>query len=524
MKEKNLPMCTMLKVMTLFLSAKRFFSGTMLSRLSGLIRDIAMARAFGTSSAVAALLVAFRLSHLLRRLLGEGAMQTAFIPRFELIRKKSPQEGAEFFIDLYFTTTCLLFLLISASMLFCAYLTERTTFSEGNQLIVHLTGILMPGLLFICLFGLNAALLQCEKSFFLSAFAPVFFNVAWTLGILLSENKSPEKAMSWLALSIVFGCFLQWAYTLPKTISALRPYVQRKMPNLLNHELLAMGKPLILGIFAIGGAQINSALDPLFARWADVEGPAYLWFAVRLHHLPLALFGIAIANALLPPLSQAAAEKNRDQFCNLLETALTQTCLVMIPIMFGTFILARPAIALLYGYNDFGMHSVEEVTLCLYGYIAGLIPMALTGLLAPAFYAEHDYKTPTRATLFAVLANIFLNTLCVFGLGLGAAAIAAATSMAAWANFFYLAIAMKKKGLFSFTFALYTMIARATFLSLGSFLFVYAARNYLAFPCLMGLLFLERALWFSLEAGLFFSPFIIYSYLNRRELAKLLRI
>src|SRR5262245_17749893 len=101
---------------SIFHSAKRFFSGTMLSRVSGLARDVAMASAFGTHEAVGAFLVAFRFAHLFRRMLGEGALQAAFIPHFEQLRQEDPVRGATFFRDLSIGLTTVLVLLVLVSM------------------------------------------------------------------------------------------------------------------------------------------------------------------------------------------------------------------------------------------------------------------------------------------------------------------------------------------------------------------------------------------------------------------------
>ena len=135
---------------SIFHSATRFFSGTMLSRISGMARDMTLAYAFGTGSSVAALLVAFRLAHLLRRLLGEGAMQTALIPHFEELRKDSPKKAALFFCDLTLSLTYLLILIIVLTMGVLGALLFFDVLDAGNKEIGWLTFLMMPSLLFIC--------------------------------------------------------------------------------------------------------------------------------------------------------------------------------------------------------------------------------------------------------------------------------------------------------------------------------------------------------------------------------------
>ncbi len=437
---------------TIWRSAARFFSGTMLSRISGLARDMAMAYAFGTQSAVAALLVAFRFAHLLRRLLGEGAMQTALIPHFEELRAQDPKRAGRFFCDLAFSLTGLLFLLILAIMGAIGGLLAFDVLNAGNADIAWLTLLMMPSLLFICLFGINASLLQCEKSYFVPSAAPVVFNLCWIAGVACTYFLPAESAMTTLALFIIAACFAQWAITLPKSYTLLKGYGLTHLWNgtkWFSADVLRLAKPLSLGILGIAASQINNALDAVFARWADAEGPALLWYAIRLQQLPLALFGVAIAGALLPPLSRAIKSNNLSQFGQFLDFAIMRTLAFMIPVTMLLFIMGDGCIALIYGHGHFPNTSVVGTTQCLWGYTVGLIPMALVLILAPAFYARGDYRTPSTAAAASMLMNVALNTLMIAALGLGSASVAVATSVSAWFNYTWLAIALTKTAPFA---------------------------------------------------------------------------
>jgi putative peptidoglycan lipid II flippase len=422
-------------------SALRFFSGTMLSRISGMLRDICMAYAFGTQSSVAALLVAFRFAHLLRRLLGEGAMQTALIPHFEELRGTDPQRAGSFFRDLSATLVHLLTIIILITMATLGGILKWGNLDSGNQEITWLTLLMMPSLLFICLFGINAALMQCEKQYFASSLAPAAFNLFWIIGIFFSSQYPPQEAMTILSLFITAACFAQWIVTLPSIYNIIKKF---NIHNLWKEsrgytsDVLKLARPLALGIIGVGAAQINNALDAVFARWADTEGPAFLWYAIRIQQLPLALFGIAIANALLPPLSRAGKANDHKQFSHFLNFAIQRTLEFMIPITCALFLFADAGIQLVYGRGDFTTQSVVGTTLSLWGYGLGLIPMALILVMAPAFYSRGDYRTPSQSAVGSMVINIGLNTLLIAGLGLGAASIAVATSLSAWVNFVWL--------------------------------------------------------------------------------------
>lgn len=423
-------------------SALRFFSGTMLSRMTGLMRDIAMASAFGTHPAVAIFLVAFRFSHLFRRLLGEGAMQTAFIPQFEKLKQENPGRACNFFRDLTFMLIGVLIVLILSSIALLFGLLNWGNFSPDNKECLLLTLFMLPSLLFICLFGLNAGLLQCEKSYFVPSFAPCAFNIVWILGVFCLWKFRPEEAMAWLAGFVTLACLGQWLMTVLPTWKILKKYglpSSEKEGHFFSRDLKNFIKPLFLGIAGVSASQINNALDSIFAWYADPEGPAFLWYAIRLQQLPIGLFGIALSGAVLPPLSRALSNQNLSQYKQFLEFALSRSISLMLPITIGIFLLGEASIYLIYGRGDFSPQSVLGTTQCLWGYGFGLIPVCLVLILGPAFYAKGDYRTPTLASLAAMLLNIGLNSLLIGGLNLGAASVAWATSVSAWFNVVVLA-------------------------------------------------------------------------------------
>ncbi|MBI2742656.1 MAG: murein biosynthesis integral membrane protein MurJ [Chlamydiales bacterium] len=423
-----------------FKSAVRFLSGTLLSRLTGLVRDLSMAWCFGSHPAVAAFMVAFRFSNLIRRLFGEGQMSNGFIPHFETLRASSEESGARFFRDLFSTlglTLALVILGIEAGLF--GWL--QIGVGEDTAEILRLTMLMLPGILFICLFGLGAALMQCEKQFFLSGFAPAAFNAVWIAAVWWLKGSSPESAMGPLSIAIVVAFFMQWLMTAPKTFGFFKralPIKEFFRPVLFSPEVRKVVAPFLLGAVGIGAVQINSALDTLFARAASLEGPAYLWYAIRIQQLPLALFGIALSSALLPPLSRAGQAGEWERFRTLLHSALTRSLSFILPSMAALLVGGAATINLLYGHGDFSQMATLETLLCLWGYAVGLLPAVFILLFAPAFYAQKDFKTPTRAALISVVVNVTLNALLVFVFGWGAASIAVATSVSALCNFLYL--------------------------------------------------------------------------------------
>lgn len=426
---------------TIFQSAKHFFSGTVLSRVTGMARDMVMAFAFGTQGPVAALLVAFRFSHLLRRVLGEGALQTAFIPNFEGLKKEEPRRAYQFFLDLAVCLSSLLGVIVLVVSGFLFWISNYGNYSSETQDIAFLTLIMMPSLFFICLYGLNAALLQCEKSYFIPGVAPVVFNLVWISGTLCVSGLASSSAMPWLAGFIVVACAGQWAFTLPKTYAILRengflsPW---KDGRLFSLDVKSLIKPLGLSVLGICASQINNALDAVFALFADSEGPAYLWYAMRFQQLPIGLFGVALSGALLPPLARAIKDRDFSRYSHFLDFAMSRSVMLMLPITVGLICAGDACINLVYGRGDFTSESTLMTTVCLWAYSLGIIPTAFVLIIAPAFYSRQDYRTPTLFSLVSVGLNIVLNALMVAVFGLGAASIALSTSVSAWVNFILL--------------------------------------------------------------------------------------
>lgn len=437
---------------TIFHTAKRFFSATALSRISGMLRDMAMAFVFGTQGPIAAFMLAFRFSHLLRRLFGEGAMQSAFVPEFEEIRQKNPIKAFEFFRDLYAALTLFLLTLIIVAVSSLGLILTYIDLSEGNRQIIILTMLMLPSLLFICLYGLNASLLQCEKRYFTSGIAPVAFNVVWIGVVFLLKDLPINNAMLWLSGGVVLACIAQWIVTVPGSWSIFRKSLSKQSWfafKLKSPELTLLGKGLFLAIIGVAATQINSAVDSVFARYAEAEGPAFLWYALRIQQLPLALFGIAISSALLPPLARAIKKNDQANYHHFIQYALSRTFTLMLPITVATMLMGDGIINLIYGRGDFDQLSVANTTRCLWGYMLGLLPTSLVLLLAPAFYAQSRYFYPVLGSILCMISNCFLNAWFINKFGWGATSVAVATSISAWGNMGFLGWGLwKQRGSF----------------------------------------------------------------------------
>jgi putative peptidoglycan lipid II flippase len=186
-------------------SATRFLTGTFLSRCTGMFRDLSMAFCFGSHPAVAAFMVAFRFANLFRRLFGEGAIPSAFTPHFETLKAESPEKGAQFFRDLFFSLALFLSVLILVLEGVLFGLLRLKMVSADNASIVTLTMLMLPGIFFICLFGLTSALLQCDGKYFLAGVAPIAFNIVWVAAVWWLRGLDVSLAMAGLAFSVILS-------------------------------------------------------------------------------------------------------------------------------------------------------------------------------------------------------------------------------------------------------------------------------------------------------------------------------
>ena len=421
--------------------ALHFFTGTFMSRITGLIRDLSMGYCFGVTPAVATFLIAFRLSNLLRRILGEGALLNGFIPFFEAKRRKEPKNGAIFFRDLFWSLCCILLMIVVSVEALVFPLYYWAGFPEVVNETLLLLMIQMPGLLFICLFGLSMALLQCEKKYFVPGVAPVAFNIIAIIAIWVFRDLVPITAMVGLSTAYMSAFLLQWIVTIPSVSKYVFSHLSVKewmWPRLFGQDLKLMVTPLLFGVIGVAAVQVNSALDILMARFISAAGPTLLSYAHRVQQFPIGLFGVAISSALLPPLSRAIKKDRFDEYRNLLQYGLTRTYALLFPGTIAIFVLGLTSVNLLFGRGQYTELAVYQTTTCLWAYGVGLVPIAFILLLAPAYYARRDYRTPMVASLISLVVNLVLNIVMIFGFHFPPLAIALSTSISSYVNMIFL--------------------------------------------------------------------------------------
>lgn len=509
-----------LETFSIFL--RRFSSGTLLSRFSGFGREVVMATLFGVNALIANFWMAFRFAHLLRRFFAEGAMHISFLPHFMQLKEKNPKEAAYFFYELtlwvtaFLLTTVIVADLIMTGLLFFGNLTPMT------KEVVTFTLLLSPSLIFISLYGLNCSFLHTENRFFLASITPSIVNITWIIGALVLARYELITALERLAIIIVFGFALQYIATLPSVmhfIAKHRLIPDKALSKHIRGEMRKMLTPFLYAIIGVMATQLNSALDMLFAKAASPEGPAYLWYAIRLQQLPLALFGVGLATVLLPAISKNAEQSYREKIINF---ALSKAVVLMVPITAAFLVMGGSMVQLVFGHGKFTAIASYKTTSALSIYALGLLPMTLVMILASWFYGKKETKLPALCALVAVAANTFLNALFVFGFKWGIESIAWATTISAFINLSLLFLFLLKEGVRIFSsFAL--MLGKVVIATFSAALTTVQVRGYFFAEATFTTSLIEQIAIFSLQAGVFTLVFFMLSYLLRlREFTELI--
>lgn len=387
---------------------------TGLSRVLGFAREILMAALFGTSLAQSAFVVAFKIPNLFRRLFGEGALSSAFVPVFSDSIEREGKAAAWVLAGrvMALLGTVLAGFVVLGLVILTALL-AGADLPEKAALVLSLLRIMLPYMFFICLVALCMAILNSFHHFLVPASTPVVLNVAWIACAawvcprLAPEGDARIHAVAW---AILVAGVLQLAVQVPVLVKfGFRGRVSWRWQSdgRVRRILMLMG-PAVLGM---GITQINVVCDMLFALWIGPWAPAALSFAERLIYLPLGVFATALGTVLLPVFSRQAARATGSAVRGTLNQSLRGLLTIMVPASVGLWILSGPIIELAFERGAFTEWSTVLTTRALRFYAPGLVVFSLYKVLVPAFYAMKDTRTPVRIGAVAVGMNLGLNIL-----------------------------------------------------------------------------------------------------------------
>ncbi len=392
---------------------------TFLSRLTGLARDATLSRVFGAAGVMDAFFFAFIIPNLFRRLFGEGALASAFIPTYAQLDKSDPVVAKRLATLII---ACLVVVLGCLTLLGELGLYIITLISEGDNLALRLMMIMVPYMPLVCVVAIFGAMLQVHGKFGPSAAAPIVLNIcliAASGGVLaLTKNINVQTHVSFVAAAVVLAGVIQVLWML----FALRGKgwwaSDFKLARDEMRKIMRLAGPMILGL---GVLQLNTLFDALIASYPTTVGStifgydypltqgalAAVSFAQRLYQFPLGVFGIAVATAIYPALARLA--KDEGAFADTLRRGLRLVVFIGLPASAGLILVAQPLSATILQGGDFTASDSNRVAFVLLGYATAVWAYSMTHVLTRAFYALGNTKTPVRIAVSMVALNLILN-------------------------------------------------------------------------------------------------------------------
>ena len=430
----------------LILSTSVVSGMTLLSRILGLVRDIVFARYFGASLVMDAFLVANRIPNMMRRFFAEGAFSQGFVPVMARYREKQSHEEAREFVDAVAGTFgWILFgvtlIGVIAAPLLVAIVAPGFIGEDGRfELATMMLRFTFPYLFFVSLTAFAGGILNTYGRFGVPAFTPVILNVVLISAAIWLAPRLEDPGMA-LAYGVFFAGFLQLLFQVP-FLMRIRALPRPKWA--IRHAGVKRVMTLMLpAIFGSSVAQINVLVGGIIASMLGVGKISLLYYSDRLMEFPLGLFGIALATVTLPYLARQHANQAFEDFSATIDWSMKLVLLIAVPAAVGLIVLAEPLVATLFYGGVFTGDDVRMTALALQAFAIGLVGFSFVKILAPAYFAREDTKTPVRIGLVALAVNFLLSIglawyLTSIGYAATHAALALAISVAALLNAFLL--------------------------------------------------------------------------------------
>ena len=424
------------------------YSGmTLISRLLGFARDLAVTAAMGASATIAADAwnTALMFPNLFRRIFAEGAFAAAFVPAYAKSLERDGEEVADTLAADAMATlaaaTILLTLVAQATMPWLMAIISPGFIHQPAKykLAVLLTQITMPYLPCMAIYAHLSGVLNARGRFVVSAFAPALLNIGTLVTVL--PQKTPESAA--IAASIgALGAGVAQAALLWWGVRKSGARVDIRLPR-LTPEIRGLIGLAVPGAIAASVTQINILISSFLASFV-IGARSWLAVADRLYQLPLGLVGVAIGVALLPRLSMAVHREDAADAQEAMDQAIVFAMALTLPAAAALVAMPYFLIDGLFQRGAFHLFDAEQTSRALFHYGWGTPAFVLARILAPAFFARKDTRSPMRFALVSVAANITLG-IVLFKL-VGFEGIAAATAAAAWLNVFQMSDALAKRG------------------------------------------------------------------------------
>jgi len=417
---------------------------TIFCRILGLGREIVISNRFGAGIETDAFFIAFMIPNLLRSFLGEGALNSAFIPVFAEHLTNYDRKKAEYFASNVLNILIIILIVVvilgiwGAPLLINIIAIGFKSNMYKYQLAINLTRIIFPYIGFVAVAALFMGILNSYDHFLVPALAPSMLNISVIVFAITLSYKYGIFAIAW---GVILGGIGQALIQTPVLIRKKIKYslvVDFNDPG--TKQLLKLLVPVMIGL-AI--TQINVIVDRTIASTLIDGSISALYYSNRLVQFPLGAFGIAISIAIFPTLAKQTAKNNIAEFKKSLLFGLRMLLFITVPSAVGLIVLKDSLIRLIYEHGIFSRVSTDMTSSALLYYSIGLFAYACVRLITMSFYALKDTKTPVKIGIYIVIVNIALDLILVRYLA--HSGLALATSIAAIINLIILLKALQNK-------------------------------------------------------------------------------
>ncbi len=416
-------------------SAGLISAAIMASRILGVARETVLAALFGAGTEMDAFNVAFRIPNLLRDLFAEGAMTASFVPTFTRTltqrgRADAWRLGSLVINALLIVTGVVVILgIVFAPQITNALAAEYSSVPGKLELTTSLTRLMLPFLTTVAVSVAMMGMLNSLHRFFIPAFAPAMFNIATIFCAFAVVPLMPAlglPAIAAIAIAVLLGGVGQIVVQWP--VLRREGFRYRAIIDFRDPELRAVLRLMLPGTLGVAAVQINVFVNTYLATTQQEGSVSWLSYAFRLMYLPIGLFGVSIATAVLPDISRHAASNDFSGMRRTVSGALRMMLMLNVPATIGLMVLARPIVSLLLERHRFTSADTAATAAALIFYAPGLIGYSAVKIASPTFYSLRDSRTPVIIGVLSVLANLSMNLALVRVMGYRGLALGTATA------------------------------------------------------------------------------------------------
>ncbi len=385
---------------------------TLISRVTGLLRDMVYSRMFGAGLLMDAFLVAFKIPNFMRRLFAEGAFSQAFVPVVSEYKVQREHDEVRELIDgamgtmAWFLSVITVVGIVAAPLLVLLFAPGFRADGDRFDLTVDMLRWTFPYILFVSLAALAGGVLNSYGKFAVPATTSTLMNLVMIVFAAFIAPHFPRPGVV-LAIGVFVSGLVQLGFQLP---FMLKLGLLRRPRWRWDHEgVKRIGRLMLPAIFGSSVSQVALLLDTLIASFLATGSIAWLYYADRLVEFPLGVFSIALATVILPGLAAHHAAQSPERFASTLDWAVKLTTIVVLPATLALLILAGPLTVVIFHYGKFDEQDVHMSTLALMAYSIGLMGFSMVKVLAPGFFARQDTRTPVKIGVQSLVLSMSLN-------------------------------------------------------------------------------------------------------------------